>query len=120
MRWNARMIGIATIAMLPGVSNAHDIYTNLKNSVGKSCCDDSHCRPARFRTSASGTIEMLIGRQWLAIPPDAIEYRSLDGDSGETNGGHWCGGEAGDWGATFTYCAFLPPKLGFLKTVPPE
>ena len=58
-----------------------------------------------------------IDQKWLAIPPDSIEYRAFDGDTGETNGGHWCGGEAGDWGASFTYCAFLPPKLGFLKDV---
>ena len=39
-----------------------------------------------------------IDQKWLAIPPDSIEYRALNGDTGETNGGHWCGAEAGDWG----------------------
>jgi len=33
-------------AMLPSGSSGHDMYTNLKNRAGKSCCDDNHCRPA--------------------------------------------------------------------------
>jgi hypothetical protein len=60
---------------------------------------------------------MLIDQQWLAIPSDALEYRALDGDTGETNGGHWCGAEVAEFGMLFTYCAFLPPKLGFLKSL---
>ena len=41
---------------------------------------------------------MLIDQQWLAIPSDALEYRALDGDTGETNGGHWCGAEVAELG----------------------
>jgi len=114
------LISTALIALLPTVSEAHDAYTNLKNRFGKSCCDDQHCRPAPYRINRSGAIEMLIDQQWLAIPSDVVEYRALDGDTGETNGAHWCGGEMGDFGMTYTYCAFLPPKLGFLKLSPPK
>jgi hypothetical protein len=33
----------------------------------------------------------------------------LEGDTGETNGGHWCGERYE--GGFVTYCAFLPPTL---------
>ena len=48
---------------------------------------------------------MLVDGEWLAVPDDAIQYRALEGDTGETRGGHWCGL------MTFgnpTYCAILP------------
>jgi hypothetical protein len=43
------------------------------------------------------------------VPRAMVEYRSLEGDTGETNGGHWCG-ESYE-GGFVTYCAFLPPTL---------
>ena len=63
---------------------------------------------------------MLIDQEWLAIPFHALEYRALDGDTGETNGGHWCGAKVAELGVLFTYCAFLPPKLGLLELFPPK
>ena len=58
---------------------------------------------------------MLIDGSWFYIDPDYIEYRALDGDTGETNGGHWCGRHASTpyttWTFFQTYCAFLPPNL---------
>jgi hypothetical protein len=34
---------------------------------------------------------MLLDDEWIHVPNDVIQYRSLDGDTGETGGGHWCG-----------------------------
>jgi hypothetical protein len=36
-------------------------------------------------------VQMLLDDEWVGVPNDAIQYRSLDGDTGETRGGHWCG-----------------------------
>jgi hypothetical protein len=87
---------------------AHDIYTKLTNASGRSCCDGSECRPARYRVTGSG-VEMLINSRWVYIPRGMIQYRTLEGDMGETAGGHWCG-EPYEEGF-ITYCAFLPPNL---------
>ena len=118
----ARVISIALVAMLPTVTHAHDIYTNLTNRSGWSCCGGSDCRPARFRIGSLGAVEMLIDQQWLEIPSESIEYRSLDGDTGETNGGHWCGLEIADphIGMLYTACAFLPPNLSALQSISPK
>ena len=118
----ASLISIALVAMLPTVTHAHDIYTNLTNRSGKSCCDGSDCRPAPFRIGSSGAVEMLIDQQWLEIPSESIEYRSLDGDTGETNGAHWCGSEIADphIAMLYTYCAFLPPNLSSLQSIRPD
>ena len=37
------------------------------------------------------------------------KYRALEGDTGETHGGHWCG--LAVFG-NLTYCAILPPTFG--------
>lgn len=99
---------IALLGVWTGPVQAHEIYTDLKNRAGKSCCDGTDCRPARYRATASG-LEMLVGGAWVWVPPSTIEYRVLGGDRGETNGGHWCG-EPYE-GGFITYCAFLPPKV---------
>jgi hypothetical protein len=74
---------------------------------------------------------MLLDDEWIRVPNDVIQYRSLDGDSGETRGGHWCG--VTNWkrqdqvpgfeypppsnhpglhlSRFFTRCAILPPGL---------
>ena len=52
---------------------------------------------------------MLVGKTWVWVPRAMVEYRSLEGDTGETNGGHWCGEQYE--GGFVTYCAFLPPRL---------
>ena len=72
-------------------TEAHDIYAHLTNSAGKSCCDGSDCRPARYRSTSSGGIEMLVHDRWIWVPRGSVQYRLLEGDAGETNGGHWCG-----------------------------
>src|SRR5215207_1505048 len=54
-------------------------------------------------------VDMLINNRWIAIPRGTLQYRMLEGDTGETGGGHWCGEP---WEGSFiTYCAFLPPTL---------
>ena len=64
--------------------------------------------PAHYRITSSG-VEMLVRETWVGVPRGIIEYRMLEGDSGETNGGHWCGERYE--GGFVTYCAFLPPTL---------
>jgi hypothetical protein len=112
----AEILCIPLMALLSSNPEAHEIYTDLRNKAGKSCCDSYDCRPARYRIAPSGNVEMLVYETWLPIPKDALEYRALEGDSGQTRGGHWCGPEVPEIGALFTYCAFLPPTLGHLNT----
>src|SRR4051812_31288414 len=45
--------------LLSDAACAHDIYTHLKSRSGKSCCDNSDCRPALYRTTSSG-VEMRV------------------------------------------------------------
>src|SRR5262249_48123881 len=87
-------------------SQAHDIYAGLKDSAGSSCCHDRDCRPARYRTTAAG-VEMLVDGKWIVVPNETIQYRTLEGDTGETAGGHWCG-VMEDY--SLTICAVLPPS----------
>jgi hypothetical protein len=86
-------------------SQAHDIYSSLVDREGQTCCHDRDCKPARYRTTTVG-VEMLVDGRWIVVPDETIQYRALDGDSGETAGGHWCGKL--QYGVT--YCAVLPPN----------
>ena len=100
---------------------SHDIYSNLTDKSGKSCCNKHDCRPAHFRVSPAG-VSMLVEGSWLRMPDDLIVYRTLMGDTGETRGGHWCG--ATDWSqdgaghnpypSRVTYCAIVPPSLALV------
>jgi len=100
---------LAVVSMLLATASwptqAHDIYTNLKDEVGASCCNDNDCRPAPYRTSSAG-VQMLVDRRWIVVPNHSIQYRTLEGDTGETAGGHWCG----KMEFSVTYCAVLPPS----------
>ena len=81
---------VLTLASATGWSaptDAHDIYMALKNRFGQSCCNEGDCRPAHYRTTANG-VQMLVDGEWLAVPDEAIQYRALEGDTGETRGGH--------------------------------
>ncbi len=52
---------------------------------------------------------MRVGETWIVVPRETVQHRALDGDTGETNGGHWYGEH---YESSFiTYCAFLPPNL---------
>src|SRR5262249_7715973 len=82
---------VATFVFATACAEAHDIYSGLKDHLGESsCCNETDCRPANYRVTAAG-VEMLLDDEWVRMPNNVIQYRRLDGDSGETNGGHWCG-----------------------------
>jgi len=104
----------ALVALWITPVQAHDIYTHLKNQRGASCCDGTDCRPAPYRIKA-GQVQMLVDGSWFYIDRENVEYRALEGDTGETNGGHWCGRHAqtphSNWTYFQTYCAFVPPNL---------
>ena len=98
----------AVLAIWPGPVEAHDIYTHLKSRSGQSCCDGTDCRPVPYWVTASG-VEMRVGETRIVVPRETVQHRALDGDTGETNGGHWYGER---YESSFiTYCAFLPPNL---------
>jgi hypothetical protein len=108
-------LGLFAILLFVGFelpTEAHDIYSPLKDSGGKSCCDDGDCRPAPYRVTSTG-VQMLVEGEWIAVPNGAIQYRALLGDTGETDGGHWCGRSQSGLGQKMdhaTYCAVLPPN----------
>jgi hypothetical protein len=99
---------LASLTGWSGPTDAHDIYMALKNRFGQSCCNEGDCRPAHYRI-ANGGVQMLVEGEWVPVPEETIEYRALEGDTGETRGGHWCGLRAF---GNLTYCAILPPSFG--------
>ena len=101
------------LAALSDTCQAHDIYSHLTDRADRSCCTNGDCRPAHYRTTPSG-VEMLIADKWIAIPRGKLQYRILDGDTGETAGGHWCGAPDESGLSFFTYCAILPPSTALL------
>jgi hypothetical protein len=103
------LISLGLLAFSP-LARAHDIYEHLTDKRGRSCCSNADCRPAPYRISSMG-VEMRVNERWISIPRAAIQYRLLEGDTGETAGGHWCGEP---WeGSYITYCAVLPPNVAF-------
>ena len=63
-RLSKRFIAAAAyvaLAMLMSVSagRTHDIYSHLKDNRGVPCCNNTDCRPARFRITTRG-VEMLV------------------------------------------------------------
>jgi hypothetical protein len=108
-------LGLFTVLLFVGfepTTEAHDIYSPLKDRGGKSCCDDGDCRPASYRVAPTG-LQMFVEGEWIAVPDATIQYRGLPGDTGETDGGHWCGRSQNGQGQKMdhaTYCAILPPN----------
>jgi hypothetical protein len=101
-------------------TEAHDIYLHLTDSRGRQCCDDRDCRPARYRFTAGG-VEMFAYERWFAVPADRIQYRALPGDTGETDGGHWCGlayQQRNGRVSHVTQCAILPPYAAERMNLP--
>ena len=93
-------------------TEAHDIYSPLRDRWGNSCCNDQDCRPVPYRMTPAG-VQMLVNGIWIAVPDHAIQYRALPGDTGETAGGHWCGEIRLLQDETVrysTHCAVLPPN----------
>ena len=101
---------------LPLPIQAHDPYSHLKDPWGKGCCDNRDCRPAPYRFISSHW-QMFVDERWIDVPDHTIQYRALLGDTGETDGGHWCGFADRPTGSDdlddrvyTTRCAILPPK----------
>jgi hypothetical protein len=67
-------------------TEAHDIYSPLKDRWGNSCCNDQDCRPVPYRVTPAG-VQMLVNGDWIAVPDHTIQYRALPGYTGETAGG---------------------------------
>ncbi len=89
MRTMMTMIAILILGV--ACAEGHDIYSGLKDHRGEaSCCDERDCRPAHYRITPAG-VEMLLDDEWVRVPDSVVQYRRLDGDTGETGGGHWCG-----------------------------
>jgi hypothetical protein len=113
--WASRMapkqsVIFVLLALWPGQAAAHDIYGQLTDRWGRSCCNHYDCRTSRYRATSSG-VQMLIDGHWEPIPDEVIQYRSLPGDTGETGGGHWCGWFDKTDDHLVTRCAILPPGL---------
>jgi len=108
-------LGLFAVLLFVGfepTTEAHDIYSPLKDRAGRNCCDDGDCRPAPYRVTPAG-VQMFVEGEWIGVPDSTIQYRALPGDTGETDGGHWCGrtqyGEGHRLGYA-TYCVVLPPN----------
>src|SRR5262249_14858424 len=120
------MTAIEILILAAACAEGHDIYSGLMDRLGESsCCDNRDCRPAHYRIT-SGGVEMLLDDEWVRVPNKVIQYRSPDGDTGETRGGHWCGDTYWTPVPGFEYpephpalhlsrfntrCAILPPGL---------
>ena len=114
----SRTVVVAAVLMtnLPLAIQAHDIYSDVIDGAGKSCCDNRDCRPAHYRVKGGG-VQMFVYGHWLVIPRDKIQYRAIADDTGETAGGHWCG--QGQQGHNFVFyttrCAILPPQAAWAQ-----
>ena len=51
---------------------AHDIYTNVKNKQGASCCDNRDCRPVHYRIRPWG-VQMLVDDSWRTISSEKLD-----------------------------------------------
>ena len=109
------LISIVLITSLPLPIQAHDPYTTLKDRHGRNCCNSLDCQPAPYQVTPRG-VRMFVDGHWVDVPPEAIQYVMLPGDTGETGGGHWCGQGYEPGGADpnvpyITKCAILPPHV---------
>jgi hypothetical protein len=107
----AALVLLAITASWPAPIEAHDIYTTLKDRFGGSCCSEHDCRPVHYRITPAG-VRMLVSGEWIVVPGEAIQYRTVEGDTGETAGGHWCGYKSVT--ESVTRCAILPPSSASL------
>src|SRR5215207_5049181 len=103
------------IALSSTPVTAHDIYSNLVDERGASCCSEHDCMPAPFRVTPGG-VRMLVKGRWITVPDSKVQYRTLLGDTGETGGGHWCGWDYTadaneEYDTGHTQCAILPPSF---------
>lgn len=105
------LIGGALLALSAGSALAHDIYGDVVDRFGLSCCNETDCRPAPYRFTGKG-LQMHADDRWIDVPRHMVQHRTLIGDTGETGGGHWCGSAQEEGGEVFhvTRCAVLPPN----------
>jgi hypothetical protein len=101
------------LSAIPRLVEAHDIYGKLLGPHGESCCHGVDCRPAPWRI-VNGGVEMYVNGRWISVHDEAIQYRTLEGDEGKSNGGHWCGAPL-QQDEFVTFCAVLPPRSSRLK-----
>ena len=73
------------LTLTPWPVQAHDIYGNLVGTHGEFCCHGTDCRPAPWRI-VNGSVEMYVNGKWISVHHDAIQYRTLEGEDGKTNG----------------------------------
>jgi hypothetical protein len=104
-------------------AEAHDIYSHLMDRLGSSCCNEQDCRPAPYRVRPTG-VQMFVEGKWIWVPDHTIQYRALPGDTGETDGGHWCGKFESGPGLRSGLCNLLcnpsaEPDSGFCASVCP-
>jgi hypothetical protein len=97
------LIALAAV-VLPTQVAAHDWYTGLRASDGSLCCSRTDCHEldwSQVRRAPGGGLELLIERQWLPVPFEAIlSTKSPDGHV------HAC------WPASGgnIRCVILPPE----------
>jgi len=87
-------LGLFAVLLFVGfepTTEAHDIYSPLRDRAGRNCCDDGDCRPASYRVMPTG-VQMFVKGEWIWVPDHTIQYRALLGDTGETDGGIGAGG----------------------------
>jgi len=119
IRRNGSILVCAMLMFAAHCGEAHDIYSGLKDHRGQfDCCNETDCRAAHYRATPAG-IEMLLDDEWVRVPDEIIQHRTLHGDTGETHGGHWCGiiyppglePSSVSPSRFFTRCVILPPDL---------
>ncbi len=64
-------VAVVLAVSLPLPIQAHDIYSHLRDAGGGSCCDDTDCRPALHRVTASG-VQMFVDQRWIDVPSSTI------------------------------------------------
>jgi hypothetical protein len=110
------LIGAVLALGYPTPPHAHDIYSNLVDVFGSSCCNERDCLPAHFRLTGTGVLMYVYGH-WIEVPNETIQYRALLGDDGKTGGGHWCGKVYDRNGVVLmTRCAVLPPNSASMES----
>ena len=108
-------LGLFAVLLFVGFeppTEAHDIYSPLRDRAGRNCCDDGDCRPAPYRVRPTG-VQMFVEGEWIWMPDHAIQYRALLGDTGETDGDTGAGGSRT---GVATIWAMLPSVQSFHQT----
>jgi hypothetical protein len=61
------LLAVLLLVGLEPPTQAHDIYSHLTDSNGKSCCDEKDCRPVPYRVTPAG-VQMFIDGEWIVVP----------------------------------------------------